>query len=254
VSGAFTTGFGRYALGPGRLLVQLVEQSVSRLLGRELDVVFGSARAHMVMRAMHLEPTPLGMVTGRMDTVDVALDEVRWEHGRLDHLRLHARGVHVTPGLRPALVASPVHVEAHLRQDTLDHWLDVTGVEWRIRLAGDGYVEVRWPGRETWGHAVFRPDVRDNVLHLAPEEVVVRGRRVPEVVHRRYVKPVAYDIPPLPGLTRVSSVHPRPDHLLVRGVVDEIREPITPAQIDRMRRVIRTLAEEATELVLPRAR
>jgi hypothetical protein len=245
----FSSGLGRFAFGPGRLLVDLLEQSVASLLGREIDVTFGDGRAHLTPRAVRFSPTPVGIATGRLDVVDVALDDVRWDNGRIDEMTLHARDVHVEPGFRSSLVASPVHVEARLGQAAVDEWLERSGVDWRVALANDGSVEVRWPGRERWGHAEFVPLVRNGRLRLSAEAVVVRGRRVSGPV-QRYAPSVEVDIPPLPGRARVVGVRPAPGALHVQAVVDEVREPISARQLVQMRRAV--AAFSGSSLVLPR--
>lgn len=245
----FSSGLDRYTVGPGRLLVDVVESSMSGLLGRELDVTFGTSRAQMRPVTLRLDPAPLGIATGRLDRVEVRLDDVRWPAGRIDRLQLRARSVHITPGVTPALVAGPIDLTATLHQATLDDWLTSLGVDWGVRLAGDGWVEVTWPGRERWGHAVFSATARDRTLHLAPEEVVVRGRRVRRAV-QRYAKPLTVTLPRLPGDARVIRVLPRRGLVEVRAIVDELREPVTIRQLDQMRRAAQGFAGGI--LVLPR--
>jgi hypothetical protein len=251
----FRSGLDRFAVGPARLLVDVLEDSVSHVLGRELAVTFGTARARLRPRAVRVEPTAAGLLTGRLDTVDVELDDVRWSAGRLDALHLRARQTRVEPGLQPTLVTGPIDVHARLGQATLDDWLASIGVEWGVRLGGDGWVEMTMPGRAHWGHAVMRPAARGATLTLVPEEVVVRGRRVRRPV-QRFAKPVTLEIPPLPGPTRILSVHPRVGELEVRGVVDELREPFSLRQLRDIQRaaarVAATAGTAAAELALPR--
>lgn len=249
----FRSGLDRFAVGPGRLLLEIVEDSLSQLLDRELDITFGDARTQLRPRSVRLAPSAAGLMTGRLDAVDVELEDVRWAAGRLDALRLHARQARLEPGTRLTLVAGPIDVAARLGEATLTAWLASLGVEWGVRLAGDGWVEVTWPGRERWGHAVFTASARGDTLTLVPEEVVVRGRRLRRPV-RRFAKPLTVEIPRLPGRARVLSVHPRPGELEVRGVVDELREPFTLRQLrDIQRQLARAAASASTRLVLPRA-
>jgi hypothetical protein len=218
-------------------------------MGRELDVTFGDARAHMRLRSLRFAPTAAGMMCARLDAVDVDLEDVQWEGGRLDELLLRVRHGRVMPGMRPVLVAGPIDVTARLRQPTLDEWLARGGVEWGVTLAANGAVEVTLPGRERLGHAVVTVHGRGDVLRLVPEEVVVRGRRVRAPV-RRFARPLVFAVPPLPGGARLLRVVPREDMLEVRAVVDEIREPISTAQLLQVRRALDRLA--GSDLVLPR--
>lgn len=249
MSRGFSTGLGRYAVGPAKPLIALVEQSASRLMGRELDLTFGDARAHVCLRSLRFAPTAAGMMSARLDAVDVELENVRWDGGRLDELLLRVRQGRVLPGMRPVLVAGPIDVTARLRQLTLDDWLARAGVEWGVTLAANGSVEVTWPGRERLGHAVVTVHGRGDVLRLVPEEVVVRGRRVRAPV-RRFARPLAFTLPPLPGGARLLRVVPHENVLEVRAVVDEVREPISTAQLLQLRRALDRLS--GTQLVLPR--
>ena len=69
---------------------------------------------------------------------------------------------------------------------------------------------------------------------------------------QRFARPLVLTLPPLPGGARLLRVMPHEGVLEVRAVVDEIREPISTAQLLQLRRALDRLS--GTDLVLPRVR
>jgi hypothetical protein len=239
-----------FGFAPATVAREVVEKTGSRLIGRMLDLRFGPTEVRLVLTAFRLLKPPVGILVGQLGDVLVDARDVRWHGAEVARLRIVARNVHIQPGPTTILVTAPVRFEAWLDQQTVDGIVARTTGRVVVELTDEGTARARLPQRPGWGHVDLVPAVEGRTLVLRPSAVAFgaadRARRLVKML-----PPLRFTLPEGLEGSHLSKVEVSEGHLVVHGLVDEWREPLTPGQLNQLVRRIERFA--GTVLQIPRS-
>lgn len=234
-----------FGFSPGGVLTDLVAGVSSSLVGRRVDLQVGGRRVTLVLRSCAVDPPALGPLVGQYGTVTVEADDVATEPHAFRRLTVRARNAHVQPGEVPVLVAAPVEIVAVIDQDQVDRAVASVTSRARVVLGDDGVARAHLADHDDLGHVEVEPVLEGGVVRLVTRSVV-RGSRRFTGVARLVPRPVV-PLPAVDGL-HFTGVALAPSAVVVRGVVEEWRAPIRPAQLDRLVRQVRSFTGAVLDL------
>ncbi len=212
---------GRRRPAPGALaagLSALVDATVGALVRRPVSV-----------RAV---PSVEGVLSGRLDRLEVDLSGVATAGLTVDRLTLSATGVRIRPGLPPRVQADDLRARATVTEASVNGWLRTVRGPARVRLGADGMaVTVSAAGIDL--HEVLtRVEVDGRWVVLRPRSASFLGMAAPAAgLFRGYLP-----LPPLPAGARLLAVDHTEGELSARlsfGPLDEPLEPGLPARLRR---------------------
>jgi hypothetical protein len=203
---------------PGELLVGLLDGTVSALARRPVKV--------------RVKPTPLGLVTGRLDAVVLEVGELATHGLVVDRLVVHAQNLRVEPGLPPRLKAGPIGFKATVVQEAVDGWTKAAHLPARLLLTPEGIVVKTGVRGFQLSEVATELTVSGPFLQLRPVRASMLGLSTPVLGFLRGFLP----LPPLPLGARLNRVEPGDGELTVWFDVDDVDEPLTPAIATGIRR------------------
>lgn len=218
------------ARAPTRVLLETFASVADAVVGKEVELrsVNGTVTVEVdaIVGAHSAPPVALGALRPGFDlegleSVDIALHDVRWDAGRIDRLAIQAHNVHLEGGVVSHVVAGPVGLSGEVDQATLDDWLARHDAPVTVVLDGAGRATVS-PGRRLTAVVSAR---------LEGDEVAfpvhrVRWAGVPLPWLHRFVATRRVRVPPLPRGLRLTGVSSTPGVLRATAVLDDFREPI----------------------------
>lgn len=239
-----------FGFAPATVAKQIIEMAGSRLIGRMLDLRFGPSQAQLILTTLRLVRPPVGLLVGQLGDVEIEARHVRWPGGELARLRMEACNVHTQPGATTSLVVAPLRFQAWMSQSVVDGIIAGSTERVVVELTGDGVARARLPQHPHWGHVDLVPILEGRTLELRPRAVAVgRVDGAKRLVAR--LPPLRVVLPDGPAGSHLSHVEVRDRHLVVHGIVEEWREPLTPGQLDQAIRRIERFA--GTVLQVPRS-
>jgi hypothetical protein len=203
---------------PGELLVGLLDGTISALARRPVKV--------------RVKPTPLGLVTGRLDAVVLEVGELATHGLVVDRLVVHAQNLRIEPGLPPRLKAGPIGFKATVVQEAVDGWTKAAHLPARMQLTPEGIVVRTGVRGFQLSEVATELTVSGPFLQLRPVRASMLGLSTPVLGFLRGYLP----LPPLPLGARLNRVEPGDGEVTVWFDVDDVDEPLTPAIASGIRR------------------
>ncbi len=221
------------ARAPTRVLLETFASVTDALVGKEVELRSAAGTVTVEVDSIvgaHSAP-PVAMGAWRpgldlegLETVDIAVHDVRWDGGRIDRLTIQAHNVHLEGGVVGKLVAGPIGVAGEVDQATLDDWLERHDAPVTAVLDGTDRATVRPRGSRLT--AVVSAELEDDGGVVAFPIHSVRWAGIPVPFGDRFVSTRRVTVPALPRDLRLTGVSSAPGVLRATGVVDDFREPL----------------------------
>lgn len=205
----------------GELFIGLLDGTVSVIARRPIKV--------------RVKPSPLGLLTGRVDVVVIEMGELATHGLVVDRLVVHAEDLRVEPGLPPRLKAGPIGFKATVVQEAVDAWTRWAHLPARVELSSEGIVLHAGVRGIAVGEFATELAVSGPFIQLRPVRASMLGVPTPVLGFLRGYLP----LPPLPLGARLARVEPGEGQMTVWFDVDDIDEPLTPAIARSIRRRLR---------------
>jgi hypothetical protein len=202
----------------GELLIGLLDGTVSALARRPVKI--------------RVKPTPLGVLTGRLDVVVIEVRELATHGLVVDRLVARVEQLRIEPGLPPRLKAGPIGFKATVVQDAVDGWTNWARLPARVVLTPEGIVVRTGLGGISFGEVATELTVSGPLLQLRPVRASMLGVPTPVLGFLRGYLP----LPPLPLGAKLARVEPGDGEVTVWFDVDDVDEPLTPAIASGIRR------------------
>jgi hypothetical protein len=244
---------------PTRVLVDLVESVSAGLVGRTvtIETANDTIELELVDVACSHDNPPIAMGALRpgrdiegIESVVVRATDVRWDRGRLDHLRVEAHHVRLETGIVARMRSAPVEMEGRLGQSGVDDWVermrrDTDADVMAIELFAPGVVRVRL---RSWLEAEVAVRLAEDEAEVILEatRVQVRGVGIP-FVHTR-IPSRHIPVPPLAHGLRLTDLEVTDMEIIAHGRIDEVREPVW---LDQVIRAASTVGSEAVLRLRP---
>ncbi len=221
------------ARAPTRVLLETFASVADALVGKEVEL--RSARGTVtvevdsIVGAHSAPPVAMGALRPGLDlegleSVDIALHDVRWEDGRIDRLTIQAHDVTLEGGVVSKVVAGPVLLVGEIDQTTLDEWLEHYDAPVTAVLDGTDRATVRIAGRRLT--AVVSAELSDDGDTVTIPVHGLRWAGIPVPFARRFVAPRQLTVPELPRGLRLTGLSSSPGVARATAVLDDFREPI----------------------------
>lgn len=205
----------------GELLIGLLDGTLSALVRRPVKI--------------RVKPSPLGVITGRLDVVVIEMSHLATHGLVVDRLVVHAENLRIEPGLPPRLKAGPIGFKATVVQEAVDGWTRWAHVPARVELRPEGIVLHAGVRGISFGEFATELAVSGPFIQLRPVRASMLGVPTPVLGFLRGYLP----LPPLPLGARLARVEPGDGALTVWFDVEDVDEPLTPAIARSIRRRLR---------------
>jgi hypothetical protein len=221
------------ARAPTRVLLETFASVTDALVGKEVELRSATGTVIVavdsVAGAHSAPPVAMGALRPGLDlevleSVDIALHDVRWEGGRIDRLTIQAHNVRVEGGVVGKLVAGPIGVAGEVDQATLDAWLERHDAPVTVVLDGTDRATVRPRGSRLAAEVSARIEDGGSVVAFPVHSVRWAGIPLPLV--DRLVSTRRVTVPTLPRDLQLTGASSVPGVLRATGVIDDFREPL----------------------------
>jgi hypothetical protein len=239
------------ARAPTRVLLETFSSVAEALVGKEVELRAATGAVTVVVDSIvgshSAPPVALGALRPGLDlegleAVDIVVEDVRWDGGRIDRLSIQAHNVHLEGGMVPRVVAGPIGLSGEVDQATLDAGLDDHDSPVAVELDGTDRATVHPGGRIA---AVVSAELAGDVVRFPVHQVSWAGIRLPFA--HRFVSTREAALPALPRGLRLTGLSSRPGVLAATAVLDDFREPIV------LESVLRAASTVGSHVVLNRA-
>ena len=221
------------ARAPTRVLLETFASVTDTLVGKEVELRSANGTITVdvdsVVGAHSAPPVAMGALRPGLDlegleSVDIAVHDVRWDGGRIDRLTIQAHNVHLEGGVVTKLVAGPIGLGGEVDQATLDEWLERHDAPVSVVLDDTDRATVR--PHDSRLTAVVTAELEEGSgVVVIPVPLAAVGRDPPAVRAPLRRSPPG-DHPDLPRDLRLTGVSSTPGVLRATGVVDDFREPL----------------------------
>jgi hypothetical protein len=221
------------ARAPTRVLLETFASVTDALVGKEVELRSANGTITVdvdsVIGAHSAPPVAMGALRPGLDlegleSVDIAVHDVRWDGGRIDRLTIQAHNVHLEGGVVTKLVAGPVGLGGEIDQPTLDEWLERHDAPVSVVLDDTDRASVRPRGSRL--SAVVSAAVEEEGGVVVIPVHSLRWAGIPLPFAHRFVAPRRVIVPDLPRDLRLTGLSSTPGVLRATGVVDDFREPL----------------------------
>ncbi|CAM3828493.1 hypothetical protein [Smaragdicoccus niigatensis] len=212
------------ALMPDSVLYAINEGLVPRLLGRRVDLRYKDRVIQGTLRGLEVRRARARLA------VRATLDDLSWNGLEVSHLRIHAEGVQVIPGVPARIWVERIELRGDLVVESVVSWLNGKGLDWELyahdpapRKADAGPDNFVAYHRQRRIRAVIDASVTDDTVHVQ----VVRGRwyglRIPRTKLTSWafpLTPIGNDVRILHARRSGETVHVVLDLPSVKGQID----------------------------------
>ncbi len=202
---------------------------------RIVDLIIAAAGAPgRLPVGLRLRADPADLVRGRLSTLVIDVRAVRMAGLVADRAVIHIEDLTIAPGLPPRVQSGPVGVKVVVTQANVDRWTRAGHVPLRLRLSDEGVLVQAGVAGLHVGEVLANIDVDGALLTLRPVRASMLGLQTPLVGLLRGYLP----LPPLPTGARLSRVDPGDGRIDVFFTLPPLDEPISPAIMRRLRRLL----------------
>jgi hypothetical protein len=216
---------------PGLLLgdpfTVIVDTARNWLIGRKRTFAVAGRDLTLVLEDLSVEGSDLARAVGQYGQLRILARDVEWDDYRFERLEIHARNVHLRPGIKPVLVAAPIRGEAFLSAAAASRWLAAASP--RLELAmHEGVPQVGLVGAP-WVRLEVEAGAEGKSIRVVPRALHLLDRRLSLRVPAIHVP-----LPELPFDVMLTSIEPAPGGFILRGVLPEWQRQLGRSDLERL--------------------
>ena len=212
---------------PGDPFGLLVDTARTWLIGKKRTFRFPEGDLTMVLTDISVQGSDVARFVGQYGQARIQARAVEWGGYQFEQMEIQVKNVHLRPGTRPVLVASPVLCEGFMPAEAASRWLATVSPLLELVLR-DGVTQVGVVGAP-WVRLEVETGAEGRSVNVRPRALHLGGRRL-----SLWSPTFSVPVPELPGGATLTSVRPVAGGFVMGGMISEWQRSLSREGVERL--------------------
>jgi hypothetical protein len=221
---------------PGDPFGLLVDTARTWLTGKKRTFRLPEGDLTLVLTDISVEGSDVARFIGQYGQARILARDVEWCGYEFERMEIQVKNVHLRPGTRPVLLASPVLCEGFMPAAAASRWLATVSPQLELVLR-DGVPQVGVIGAP-WARLEVEAGAEGRSVHVR-----ARALRLGDLRLSLWSPTFSVPLPVLPAGVMLTSVEPVAGGFVMRGMLSEWQRSLSREGVERLLAAMRSGTE-----------